>query len=712
MGDATESRTPQENEGRRRTATSSARSAPDRGVHDTLHEAPRPVVVYTSPEAVAALQFDEPDKGQAIGSDLLAPLVVRGYWFNLDGESDSGNLGYLDVNIPADNPDWKAFGEDLSLPVLSLPGDPRAGLLTGRHLQSLLDGFLERKDATQALPILVELDELEVDEEVGLNVEGSLLPELPILGDRGLAFTLRGNEFRLEQPIDTGDLRLPPPFELTDSSLVLFASTADGWGGEGKIEFALAPYGEGELEVMASSRELGFGGHFDFDSRLFETARIALAYEEGALTGSGRLALGEGKLRGVKAASLELTVDGESVSGEGEITPSLAALEAGELTFSVSRDEGAMLSAGVTLGDAIPRVEGGELTGTIAPREEGAGYALAIAGEVNADLPGFDAGLTASLDDGLFDVEGRGAYSRGLIAGELTFGATNREVDGETGERLETPGERITLFGAGEATIALTPWLEGRAGLAVLPQGEVELTGGIGIPDSLTLFEADPWERNLMTIRLDIPIVGFTVARQRVGIFATVGGGLDMRASVGPGTLDELDIEVTYNPDREDETRVVGEALLAVPASAGLRLFLRGGLGAGIPVVSATLGLEAGGELGLEARAEAGVALDWQPGQGLELEARVALQGQPVFRFDLAGFAQVEADLLVRTLDLYDERWQLAAAEAGGGMRFGVGFPIHYVQGEPFAMDWGDMEFQVPRVQPVALIRDLLDRIV
>lgn len=712
MGDATESRTPQESEGRSRTATPSARSGPDRDIHDTLHETPRPVVVYTSPEATAALQFDEPDEGQAIDSDLLAPLVVRGYWFNLDGESDSGNLGYLDVNIPSDNADWKAFGEDLSLPVLRLPGDPRAGLLTGHHLQSLLDGFLTRKEASQALPILVEVDELEVDEEGGLAMEGTLLPEVPILGDKGLAFTLRGNDFRLEQPIDTGDLHLPPPFELTDSSLVLFASTADGWGGEGQIEFALAPYGEGALGAKVSSRELGFEGHFDFDSRLFETARVALAYEEGALTGTGTLALGEGKLSGVKAASLEVTVDGESVSGEGEITPSLAALEVGELAFKVSRDEGSMLSAKVTLGDTIPRVEGGELAGIIAPREEGEGYALAIAGEINADLPGFDAGLTASLDDGLFDIEGRGAYSRGLIAGELMFGATNREVDEETGERLEALGESISLFGAGEATIELTPWLEGRAGLAVLPQGEVELTGGVGIPDSVTLFEVDPWERNLMTVRLDIPIVGFTVARQRVGVFATVGGGLDLRASVGPGTLDELDIEVTYNPDREDETRVVGDALLAVPASAGLRLFLRGGLGAGIPVVSATLGLEAGGELGLEARAEAGVELDWQPGEGLELDARVALQGQPVFRFDVAGFAEVEANLLVRTLDLYDKRWELAAAEAGGGMRFGVGFPIHYAQGQPFTMDWEDIEFQVPRVQPQALLRDLLDRVV
>ncbi|MFD8542757.1 hypothetical protein [Streptomyces sp. NPDC059649] len=45
----------------------------------------------------------------------------------------------------------------------------------------------------------------------------------------------------------------------------------------------------------------------------------------------------------------------------------------------------------------------------------------------------------------------------------------------------------------------------------------------------------------------------------------------------GPG------IEVSYDPDREDATQVVGDTRLVIPADAGLRLFVQGGIGAGIP---------------------------------------------------------------------------------------------------------------------------------
>jgi hypothetical protein len=245
-----------------------------------------------------------------------------------------------------------------------------------------------------------------------------------------------------------------------------------------------------------------------------------------------------------------------------------------------------------------------------------------------------------------------------------------------------------------------------------LPNGELELTGRIELPDALDIFPEKRFDRNIFSINLDIPILGFAVAGQRVGIFATIGGGLDLSAGIGPGQLRDLGIGITYNPDHEDQTHITGSARLVIPADAGLRLFIRGALGAGIPIVSASLGLEVGGQLGLEGAVEAGVTVDWTPATGLTIDALGEIYVQPKFRFDLTGFLTVDADLVLTTINLYEQRWELAAFEAGPDLRFGVRFPIHYEEGQPFDISLDDVEFDVPDIDPLALVGDLMERIV
>jgi len=202
-----------------------------------------------------------------------------------------------------------------------------------------------------------------------------------------------------------------------------------------------------------------------------------------------------------------------------------------------------------------------------------------------------------------------------------------------------------------------------------------------------------------------------SVAGQRIGIFANISGGLDLTAGIGPARLKEMKLGITYNPAHEEQTRVTGAATLNIPAQAGLRLFVRGGLGAGIPVVSAQAGIEIGGRLGLEGALSAGVQVDWTPRQGLKLDAVGALSVEPKLKFDITGYVLVEADLLLTSIELYSKRWQLAAFEYGSGLRFGVSFPIHYEEGKPFDISLSDLTFQVPDIKPQALIGDLIKRI-
>jgi hypothetical protein len=369
------------------------------------------------------------------------------------------------------------------------------------------------------------------------------------------------------------------------------------------------------------------------------------------------------------------------------------------------------IGGSLELAGDLPVVSGGSVEALIRSRPGEEGYELSAHGEIDASMAGVNATLQADYENGLFTVEGEADYERGMLSGSLSLGVTNRRVN-EDNTLGDEPTESATAYGGGQLTIRICPWLEGTAGVKLLPNGEIELTGSIGLPDVLDIFPEKRLDRNIFSINLDIPIIGFAVAGQRVGIFATIGGGLDLSAGVGPGQLQELGLSVTYNPAREDQTRVTGGAKLVIPAQAGLRMFIRGALGVGIPIVSAELGLEVGGMLGLEGAAEASVNVNWTPTTGLVLDALGEIYVQPKFRFDLTGFLNVGADLFVTTIDLYEKRWELAAFEVGPDLRFGVRFPIHYEENRPFEISWDNVEFDVPDVDTDELLSDIIDKVV
>jgi len=93
----------------------------------------------------------------------------------------------------------------------------------------------------------------------------------------------------------------------------------------------------------------------------------------------------------------------------------------------------------------------------------------------------------------------------------------------------------------------------------------------------------------------------------------------------------------------------------------------------------------------------------WSPAAGLDLTAQASITAQPKFKFDVSGYVSVRA----LGFSVYDNTWQLAAYEVGSNLTFGVAFPIHYHEGQPFSVSLDDVTFQVPDVDPAAVIRDL-----
>lgn len=576
-----------------------------------------------------------------------------------------------------------------------------------RQVDGIYGGVINRDDVANGIrqslrlpgmsPIALDTVSLSAS---GIHGEGRILPTVPLIGEADIRIVVAGDEVQLRKTFETGEINVPAPFEISESSLTVFFGSASGLGIEGEALFRIQGLGEGSLGAAAST-EGGFAldGEFDFDTQLFDPARVEISYRDEQLSVSGEIGIPRGKVPGIASATVTANyTEGEGFTATGEATLDIPGVEQGTLTVSQSEEEGFSIGGTFQLSGDIPGIRGGSIEATLRERPNGEGYSVSASGEAQPDIPGFDSTLAIRYQDGAITLEATAAYQRGLLSGQVRFGATNRTLDAE-GNPTGEPGDSLIAYGGGEVTLQIAPWLQGTAGIEFAPDGEVTVAGEIGLPDQIEIFPRREIRKDILSIDIPIPIVP--------GIFAEVGGGLDAHAGIGPGVIDQLRLGVEYTPSREEDTRVTGDAHLNVPADAGLRLSVRAGIGLGIPAASVSGGLEIGGELGLEGAAEAGVHIDWMPSTGLEIDAFGRLSAQPRFTFDVAGFVEVEALFFT----IYEERWELASYELGSNLTFGVRFPIHYKQGEPFDISLDDVEFEVPDVNPRRILGDLMDAI-
>ncbi len=631
-------------------------------------------------------------------------------------------IGYFAVEIFSEQSEQvqseEGSGASMTLlwPLLAMPNMPYAA-----QFDPDVRSALNELGAKNPFLSPVVFTGIDMVPDQGLVARAYVDANLPIIRGQRINILLEGDDLRAETTFSAGELSLPGPAQFTEGSLTVSLGVQSGVSVTGRAGFEVEDVGTGYLEGGASTEE-GFhvAGGFDFDTELFSEASIDLGYhkapdKEAVFTGSGTLAIGRSKVKGIKSASIDVTVENDSWTADGTVEPEINGIREGTLTAAYAPETGFAIDGSLSLSEDVPGIRGGTLDAGVRKRESGDGYKIRASGEADLDIPGVSSRIGVTYDDGLFTAQTTVGYERGMLSGRLTAGITNQPLgdDGQPagGEDAADPGNDLRAFGGGEMTLGLAPWLQATAGVQLLPNGDVEMRGEIGIPEVIELFPERRYERRLFTVGLDIPIVGVAVAGQRIGIFATVNGGLDATASIGPGELRDANLAVEYNPDREDETTVTGHALFVIPAFAGLRLFVRGGLGAGIPIVSAEAGLEVGGQIGLEGAAEAEADVNWNPQSGLALHAEGRIFAEPSFLFDVSGYANVSANLVFTTVDLYDERFTLASYEWGSGMRVGVIFPVDYREGEPFSLSTDDIEFVYPEINPRAIITDLVDEV-
>jgi len=491
------------------------------------------------------------------------------------------------------------------------------------------------------------------------------------------------------------------------------SATTGGLSVTGEVDFEIQKIATGFIRARAgTSAGFALDAELQFDKKMFDgDAKIKGSYEDGKWALEGSLGVGPGKIKGIKKASAAVKVTEDTVTATGEFESSLKGVDKGTLGFKYNPATGMEITGEIILGKGIPGIKSGKLDATI--KEGPTGHSLSGGVTLEPSVPGLTGAVTGHYEDGAFLVEADLGYEKGLAKGSVKIGLTNQAVgpDGKPAGPPKPDGG-LTVYGEGTVTLTLTPWLQGTVGLKLTPKGEIEVTGEVALPSAFEVFKERALDKQLISIGIDIPIVGVAALGQRIGIFATIRGGVSISAGFGPGQLRDVALRVTYNPDRPDDTTVSGRGNFVVPAHAGLRLSVDGGLGAGIPLVSATAGLTVFGEIGVAGEASAGTLVNWSPRTGIVLDARGEIFVEPKFKFGVDAFVKVTVGAFGFETDLYDNKWKLAAFEYGSNLRFGLALPIHYESLKPFDISFDQIQWTYPHIEPTELLGGLMKQLV
>ena len=83
----------------------------------------------------------------------------------------------------------------------------------------------------------------------------------------------------------------------------------------------------------------------------------------------------------------------------------------------------------------------------------------------------------------------------------------------------DTEAGTLRIYGGGDLTMRILPWLEGSAGVRILPNGEIEVRGKIAVPEPVELFKEKRWDKEILGL---ISISRFLVFRCSANVSASL----------------------------------------------------------------------------------------------------------------------------------------------------------------------------------------------
>lgn len=678
---------------------------------------PNELVLFTSRTGGLPIRipWDEDAKSNNEKDNVQKPIGRRGgaiviintvRYNSVSGEDNFGGNGEILCTAFPGSEGLIKETTNLAYEIEPMSGISYGGYITRSSIEAATDRALEFRELS---PIL--LTEVELDPETGLTGRGIISPTIPLISDAEIELIIDEDGARLRKVFSKNDFNFPSPFEINETTLEVFAGTR-GLGIEGQVDFGIEQLGEGHVGAAAST-EGGFEleGVFNFDSELFEPASIEVEYKDEVWTIGGEIGIPEGKVRGVKNATIEASYSEGNFEANGEADLDIPGIERGTMEVNYG-EEGFSIGGAFDLSSDIPGIRSGSVEATVSKKRGEEEYSVTATGKASPEIPGINTELSVEYDNGIITIGGTADYSRGMLSGSVRVGATNRPI-GDDSKPEGEPDNTMRVYGGGSLTLQLTPWLEATAGVEFLENGEMEVKGRIGLPSTVDVFPRKEINKDIFRApTIEIPLFAIPLGPRSIGLVAQIGGGLTFKAGFGPGQLRELYAEVTYNPDREEETVLSGRGVFAIPADAGLTLSADASLGVSAGIASLTGGIELAGTLGLEGEALASVDVNWSPQTGIALDAEGRVTVNPKFNFDVNAFAR--ATLGIGWFSV-SETWRhrLAGFEWGPDIQFGIVFPVHYKEGEPFDLSFDDIEVIYPELDipnmAKGLARDIKD---
>ena len=644
----------------------------------------------------------------------LKPFVITHKYFKTEpeNETEGNDFGYLRMHVSQRNPVFK------SKDPIDIQLNRFVGARYGGSLPETVRSTINSLNANFFSPIT--FDQVDIFGDRGIVATGNIDVSLPFFSDSTqIGIRLEDGDLEVFKEFSIEDINVPAPFDVNECTLMLSYSLRDGWGAQGNVNFGIENVGTGQVSV-GLAQETGFSaaGQFDFDSTLFNPARLMVGYANDAWSFSGIVGIQDGLIPGINSAELNIGWANNVLSGSGQVAFSYPWLESGTMNFSSSEDDFS-LAASVGLTGEVPGLRSGTVGMQVSKNAEGI---WSLGGTINANLdtdrvPGFtNAVLTGQIQDGIFDASVEAAFERNLASGTVLVGVTNQALDEEGQPRPGERTEELVFYGSGDLTLQLTPWLAASAGISFDRQGSISIVGGVEVTEDIEIltdeqtpdFEVPRSRRPGFDV--NIPLLSVGVA----DVALDLAGELNAYLRTSPLILTDVRLNVYYEFDDPQATRVEGNARLHMDAQAGLEGILELGLSARILVlrgggkIALTIGAELDGDIDLTVQPE------WNLIEGFSVDADLDAVVQPVIFVSLDGYLYAEIDLLLGSIDVWEsERLNLADKRLPLDVQLGATARAHYREKPQSRLTYTGITWVIPTADDMknALIKLVEDEV-
>ncbi len=607
---------------------------------------------------------------------------------------DGKEFGTIGIELRSDFSDKLKSGAPFTISFNKSPGLNNTGYLTFTKAQQGLSGQLRFIGLSP-----IEIDRFSLDEKKGIILNGKIKTDIPIFKGAAIDFSVEGSNYTLSKTFTLGEVpkKILSPFDVTDISLLLFASTSRGFGIEGSLGLKLGNIGKGTLNGIGSSQK-GFGirGDFEFDPELFKS-KISVSYINNIFSFDGHVSLEKSKLKGVESLDLDVSYAQETIQGKGLAKLSIPGIKQVGIKVDANPQEGLIITGDIEFGN-LDKFKASGAKVQLIISNKGTGWKIDIVGDLkpNIDVAGLKIKeVNISFIEGIFDVSANAEYKKGKISGDINAGITNAIILPDS-TKGKTPGKGLIFYATGTLKLEIIKDVGVVLKVSIKEDGDLLIGGKLDLKKDKYLIDpkvADSKSDSRLKIwefSKSIPVASCGVASLVIGLKGGIGlfyifEGLKINKE------SEVNLEEVSLKDLS-KVRLTSKIIISTGIKAGVDAYL--GASAGLQVLIA--GVRGSGTVNLkltaiEAKAKADVAADFSAEKGLEFK-------EAGLDFDVASKIAIEVilgiavylDLLFTDITLWSHDWKPEALKGERAFKWfdgSIHVPLKFGQNNAITLD-------------------------